>query len=196
MSLRERNRQAAMRETQREALRLFRERGFAQVTVEEIARSLGMAASTIFRHFGTKEAIIIWDEHDVVVDKAIVERFSQREPEQSPLHALRDVFAETLAVRYQHNLDFELDRIGFIYQTEALHAAAIEAQFADRDELTTALESLLSKQHKSAAPLLAGAALLALDVAIEHWQERGGRDNLDVLIHEAFATLENLGTIR
>ena len=196
MSLRERNRQAAMRETQREALRLFRERGFAQVTVEEIARSLGMAASTIFRHFGTKEAIIVWDEHDAVVDKAIAERFSQREPEQSPLHALRDVFAETLAVRYHHDLDFELDRIGFIYQTEALHAAAIEAQFADRDELTTALERLLSKQHKSAAPLLAGAALLALDVAIEHWQEHGGRGKLDVLIHEAFATLEKLGTIR
>lgn len=194
--MRERNRRAAMRETQREALRLFRERGFAQVTVEEIARSLGMAASTIFRHFGTKEAIIIWDEHDAVINKAIVERFSHREPEQSPLHTLRDVFAETLAVRYQHDLDFELDRIGFIYQTEALHAAAIEAQFADRDELTAALESLLSKQHKSAAPLLAGAALLALDVAIEHWQEHGGRDKLDVLIHEAFATLEKLGSIR
>lgn len=185
-----------MRETQREAMRLFRERGFAAVTVEEIAGNLGMAASTIFRHFGTKEGIIIWDEHDAALDEALTERFGRHSHQQSPLHALRDAFVDTLAQRYQADLDFELDRVQFIYETEALHAAAVEAQFKDRDDLTTALRHLLSKRHEHAAPLLAGAALLALDIAIERWQEHDGQLDLGTLIHHSFTTLEQLGTVR
>lgn len=185
-----------MRGTQREALRLFRERGFAEVTVEQIASNLGMAASTIFRHFGTKEGIIIWDEHDAAIDKAFADRFGKRDSSQSPLHAVRDALVESLAPRYQSDLDFELDRVRFIYQTEALHAAAVESQFKDRAELTTALRNLLSNDRKDAAPLLAGAALLALDVAIERWQEHHGREDLGVLIQESFETLEHLGSVR
>jgi AcrR family transcriptional regulator len=185
-----------MRATQREALRLFRERGFAHVTVEEIAGNLDMAASTIFRHFGTKEAIVLWDEHDAALDDALSQRFSRQTQNQSPFQALRDSFVDTLAQRYQTDLDFQLDRIGFIYQTEALHAAAVEAQFKDRDELTAALSHLLSREHREAALLLAGAAMLALDVAIERWQERSGHDDLAQLIYEAFTTLENLSTLR
>lgn len=185
-----------MRETQREALRLFRERGFAQVTVEEIAGNLDLAASTVFRHFGTKEAIVLWDEHDAAIDDALSKRFGRHAEQQSPLHAMRDAFIDTLAARYQADLDFELDRVGFIYQTEALHAAAVEAQFKDRDDLTTALKHLLSAQHRHAAPLLAGAALLALDLAIERWQEGRGREDLATLIRREFATLDQLGSLR
>lgn len=181
-----------MKATQREALRLFRERGFGQVTVEQIATNLEMAPSTIFRHFGSKEAIVLWDEHDAALDDALTARLIGRHRDQTPFYALRDAFIDTLASRYQDDLDFELDRIGFIYQTEALHAAAVEAQFKDRDDLTSALTQLLSRKRRSAAPILAGAALLALDVAIERWQEQQGRTDLGVLIHEAFTTLEDL----
>lgn len=196
MGLRERNLRTAMRETQRKALRLFRERGFTQVTVEEIAVSLGMAASTIFRHFGTKEAIIIWDEHDATLTRALTDRFRQRDQGRSPFHTIRDAFTDTFAQRYQADLEFELDRITFIYETPALHGAAVEAQLKDRDELTAALGQLLSKQHKRSAPLIAGAAMLALDVAIDQWQSHGGADNLGTLIAQAFDTLEHLSTLR
>lgn len=184
-----------MRETQREALRLFRERGFAQVTVEEIARGFGMAASTIFRHFGTKEAIVVWDEYDSAIDRAIAERFAS-----TASNRVRSTFSGTSRrdagrpLRAGPRLRARLHLL--IYQTEALHAAAVEAQFADRDELTTVLTSLLSPPHKTAAPILAGAALLALDVAIERWQDSDGADDLATLIHEAFATLERLSTVR
>lgn len=153
MGLRERSRRAAMRETQRAGLRLFRERGFDRVTVEKIAAAQGMAASTVFRHFGTKEAIVLWDEHDAALDDALAERFSRLGGDMSLFHAVRDAFVDTLA-------------------------------------------HLLSGEHRDAAPLLAGAALLALDVAIERWQERRGREDLAAMVHQAFATLEHLGTVR
>ncbi len=195
MGLRERNRRAAMRDTQREALRLFRERGFDGVTVEEIAGHLQMAASTVFRHFGTKEAIVLWDEHDAALDDALATRFSALRG-GAPLHAVRDAFVDTLARRYQGDRDFELERVRFIYATDALHAAAVEAQLADREALTVALARLLSTEQRGAAPLLAGAAMLALDVAIEQWQEARGERDLGALIGAAFATLERLGEVR
>ncbi|MEO1062534.1 MAG: helix-turn-helix domain-containing protein [Actinomycetota bacterium] len=191
MGLRERNRRAAMRETQRIALRRFREDGFDAVRVEEIAEEAGMAASTVYRHFGTKEQLALWDEHDTAIDAALDRRLGT----QPPLTAIRDALLESLAERYQGDLEFELDRVRYIYATEQLHAAAVEADFRDREELTTALRSRLPKRDREAAPILAGAALLALDVAMDRWQSAGGTTPLTDCITEAFATLERLGSI-
>ena len=77
-----------MRETQLVAMDLFVERGFDAVTVDEIARTIGVAASTVYRHFGTKEGIVLWDEHDAAIDEALAAAL-QRQP---PLRAIRDAF--------------------------------------------------------------------------------------------------------
>lgn len=168
---------------------LFVERGFDAVTVDEIARAIGVAASTVYRHFGTKEGIVLWDEHDAVIADEL-EKALKRQP---PLRAIRDVFVETLAGRYDDEL--ELRRIRYIYATEQLHAAAVEADFRDRRELTAALEHFLSRKNKAAAPLIAGTALLALDVAIEEWQRPGSNKALADLINEKFRIIDHLGTI-
>jgi AcrR family transcriptional regulator len=177
-------------------LRLFASEGYARVTVDDIARSLGTAASTIFRHFGSKEALVLWDEHDAPQAQKLVKIFSSPDPECTPFQALRDAFVGTLPLRYHGDVPFELERIGFIYRTEALHAAAVEKYLTDRNELTDALTRVLSTENKGAAPLIAGAALLALDVAIERWQKGRGAVDLGVLIYEAFASLEHLDNLR
>ncbi|CAN5916987.1 TetR/AcrR family transcriptional regulator [soil metagenome] len=190
-TLRERNRRATMRETQRAALRMFTDDGFDAVTVEEIAQSVGMAASTVYRHFGTKEAIVLWDEHDVALDSALGRNLGQ----QPPLHAIRDALIETLASRYDSDLQFQLSRITYIYATEQVHAAAVEADLQDRHELTGALERVLPRAHRAAAPVIAGAALVALDVALDRWQRQDAEQPLGDLIADAFATLAELETI-
>lgn len=191
MGLRERNRRAAMRDVQRAALPLFAERGFESVTVDEIAEIVGMAPSTIFRHFGTKEAIVLWDEHDAAIDEDLGRRLGK----QPPLEAVRDAFIETLGSRYDDDLEFQLQRIRFIYATEAVHAAAVEDTFADRDELSEAFRSLLPKPQRRAAPLLAGAVMVALDVAIERWQASSPTMPLARAIEDAFTDLVGLADL-
>ncbi len=188
VSLRQRNRRNAMRLTQRRALDLFIERGFDAVTVAEIAETVGMAASTLYRHFETKEAIVLWDEHDQAIDSALDDAL-RRLP---PFAAIREVFVEELGGRYDADLDFQLTRIRYIYATEQLHAAAVEADFRARDELTRGLEQVLARPQRSAAPIIAGAAMLALDVAIDRWQQAEAKTPLDQLIGEAFDHLSNL----
>ncbi|WP_167472668.1 TetR/AcrR family transcriptional regulator [Nocardia arthritidis] len=60
----ERKKLHAMREIQRVALDLFDEHGFRNVTVEQIATASNVSPSSIYRYFGTKEALILWDEYD------------------------------------------------------------------------------------------------------------------------------------
>ncbi|MEM9203938.1 MAG: helix-turn-helix domain-containing protein [Actinomycetota bacterium] len=191
-SLRERNRLNAMRTTQRAALDLFEADGFDAVTVAAIADAVGMAASTIYRHFDTKEAIILWDEHDEDLDHAFLAAFSNH----PPLQALRWVFVDELGPRYDDDLEFQLRRVTYIYATEAVHLAAGEATYRDTADLAEALEQVLSKKNRSAAPILAGAAMAALDAAFDRWQHTGGATSLGVLIGEAFDVLVGLDELR
>lgn len=191
MSLRERNRLSAMRSAQRVALKRFLDEGFDQVTVESIAAEVGMAASTIFRHFGTKEHLVLWDEHDAEIDKAIGRHLTK----QPPLLALRDAFNESLVARYSKEQAFQLQRVRYIYATTELHAAAVEADYRARAELTKALQSTLSRRHRKSAALIAGAAMLALDIALERWQASKAKESLKKCIDEAFQDLLRLEAI-
>lgn len=56
---------------QREALRLFLEKGFEATTIEEIAEAADIASSTFFNYFPTKEDVVLQDDLDPVLLKAI-----------------------------------------------------------------------------------------------------------------------------
>jgi AcrR family transcriptional regulator len=177
-----------MTSAQRVALDLFEERGFENVTVAEVAEEAGMAASTLYRHFQTKEALVLWDEHDPGLDKALGRELGRR----PPFEAMRNAFVAELGQAYEADPAFQLRRVQYIYRTEALHVAAVEDDFRDRAELTDALKSVLPRKQRSAAPILAGAALLALDVAFDRWQEADGTLPLTACIEEAFDQIADL----
>jgi len=89
---RERKKAATRKALSDAALRLFLERGFAKVTVAEIADAADTAVTTLFAHFpGGKEALILGDgrEREAALTAAVRER-----PEgTSILEALRDFLA-------------------------------------------------------------------------------------------------------
>ena len=188
MSLRERNRRNTLVVTQRTAVELFVARGFDQVKVVEIAAAVGMAPSTLYRYFPTKEAIVLWDEYADEYSAAMEEALTRL----PPFAALREAFASGLAGRYESDAEFQLQRMTLIYQTPALHPAATEAYFADHEELTTLLEPHLSAKHRAAASLLASAALLAAEWAVDQWQATAAARPLGELVAEAFDHLSQL----
>jgi len=59
LSLRKRNQIATIKLVQEKSVTMMHKQGFDETTIEAIAESSGVSASTIYRHFGTKEKIIL-----------------------------------------------------------------------------------------------------------------------------------------
>src|SRR5215468_6911612 len=87
--LRERKKQKTRWSIQEHALRLFREQGYEQTTVDQIAAAAEISPSTFFRYFKTKEDVVVEDEYD-----PLLVGFIAQEPADRPfIPALRHVMS-------------------------------------------------------------------------------------------------------
>ncbi|MEV0379850.1 helix-turn-helix domain-containing protein [Nonomuraea sp. NPDC050643] len=133
--LRERKKEQTRRRISEVALRMFDERGYDAVTVNEIAEAAGVAKVTLFNYFATKECLVL----DAVKDDtaAIV---AGRAEGQSPIDALRAHYRE-MAGQGGGDMDVEalLTRIRVISSSPALLAGVYQAHAGQRYELAAAL---------------------------------------------------------
>ncbi len=88
--LRERKKARTRAAIRQHALRLFREKGYQQTTVEQIAAAAEVSPSTFFRYFPTKEDVVLQDD----MDTRMMEAFARQPPELSPIAAVRAAMRE------------------------------------------------------------------------------------------------------
>src|SRR5215467_1836140 len=81
--LRRRSTHEALRQA---ALKSFADKGFANVTVSELAREAGVTERTFFRHFPTKEAVLFQDYETHL--EWLAEALSQRPESESLFDAV------------------------------------------------------------------------------------------------------------
>ncbi|WP_232666596.1 acyl-CoA-like ligand-binding transcription factor [Pseudonocardia sp. TRM90224] len=90
--LRERKKARTRKLIQSEALRLFREQGFAATTMEQVAAAAEVATSTVFRYFPTKEDLVLMDHLPAFVDA-----LTSAPAELGPVQAVRLALRATVA---------------------------------------------------------------------------------------------------
>jgi AcrR family transcriptional regulator len=91
-TLRERRRLLLFDEIEQVALRLFATRGFAQVTVDDIATAAGISRRTFFRYFATKDDVLVADKR--VRAEHVQAAFDARPPDEPVLASLHGVLTD------------------------------------------------------------------------------------------------------
>jgi AcrR family transcriptional regulator len=166
--LRRRSTHEALRQA---ALKSFASKGFANVTVTELAREAGVTERTFFRHFPTKEAVLFEDYETQF--QWLADALEQRPPSESLFDAVL-----TGVASFPH--DIEVVRQAATARAQLItadriagHLRVVQASFA------AALTEFIRNRNPEVpdidlAAAVAGSAIAAaLVVAVENWGRNG-----------------------
>lgn len=156
-----------MRAVQAAALELFEARGFEAVAVEEVAEAAGVSPSTLYRRFGTKERLVLWDESEARIDARLGEVLG----ELPPFQALREAFVGAYREVARDEVELHRRRGALVDAEPALASALAEELDVARRELAAALQAAYGRRlSRVAADLAARIALAAFVTGFEAWQ--------------------------
>jgi AcrR family transcriptional regulator len=194
-SLRERKKLATRRSLRRVALDLVASRGFAHVTVEDIAEAADVSPRTFFNYFPSKEAAVIGADPDRVT--TLRERVVRAAPGEPALDALRVVMADEAQAVADELGELGGDPADWLRRMREARAdphlrAAQAAQMSMVERFITEglAERLGADPERDPYPgLLAATATGVLRATITFWAGSGGTLRLDQLVDQAFRAL-------
>ncbi|MFC5815530.1 TetR/AcrR family transcriptional regulator [Nonomuraea harbinensis] len=173
---------------QAHAVRLFTERGYDATTVTEVAEAAGVSPMTVYRHFPTKEDLVLVDQHGQLVAERIA-----ASPAAHPLvrrigGALIGSAATLTGDDLTTDKQFLLARLRLMISTPALRARHLDNQYAFQQAIVEALgDDDTDPDAAFHAQAAASACLAALHTALVRWAEDEGRTELPALIAKALA---------
>lgn len=171
------------------AIRLFEERGFDAVTVEEIASAASVSSRTFFRYFGSKEAVLFSDTDEILA--VLRSAISSRPRHEPPLDVLRHAVHALASYSADHR-DRDLRRARLsqdgadiqAYQRSVLQPL-YEEVLVDGIGAHLGVESSVDLRPR----LFAGVAIGVLATVSEAWLASGGRRDVDEIVEQAFQQL-------
>jgi AcrR family transcriptional regulator len=156
LGLRERKKAKTRAAIQEHALRLFREQGYHETTVEQIAAAAEVSPSTFFRYFPTKEDVVLFDATDPIG----LEKLAQQPLDISLPEALRRTMHEVYEGLSEEQLQREFERQELAMSVPELRARSI-AMFADSiDFMTPLLAERLGRRPDDVAVRTVCAAIM------------------------------------
>ncbi|MEU4539573.1 helix-turn-helix domain-containing protein [Streptosporangium sp. NPDC023825] len=189
-TLRARRRAQTQRTIQAHAIRLFSERGYDTTTMNDVAEAAGVSPMTVYRHFPTKEDLVLVDQHGELIAELIA-----ASPGDQPLvrrigGALVDAAAALTGDDPAADRQFLLTRLQLMISAPALRARHLDNQYALQQAITKALgDDTADPDAAFQAQAAASACLAALHTAMVRWAEDDGRPDLPHLIGQALAAV-------
>ena len=170
------------------ALALFTERGFGQVTMEDIAQAAGVSRRTAYRRFPTKDRIVLEvTKRWLAVWDAVV----AAQPDAPPR-----VVAEAAGLAVARHIEAHRADVLAAYAALAESPTLTQAGAAVNEAWIARIVALLRQEPErlpgSMPYVIAGAYLGAIDAMMAHWVAGNGRGSV---VRETQAIFDRLRPI-
>jgi AcrR family transcriptional regulator len=187
--LRERRKALTAAELEAAAYRLFAERGFDNVTVDDIAAEADVSRRTFFRYFASKEDVLLAD-HFVQLAR-LREAMDARPTDEPIVTALRNALL-SLTSDFEERKEKVIIRGRIMRDTPSLQARSLVHQKLWEDAMQEMVAARLGVDPvKDLRPgVVAAAALAAMRVAFTNWLVAGCKGDVIALTTEALDLLD------
>ena len=184
--LRDRKRARTRERIVAEGLRLFLSVGFDETTVADIAAAADVSPATVFRYFGTKEALLFanHEAEEQALCQAVRRHRRLRDPRSVMAAAVLDLAASLSPDDEQYAA-----RIRVITSSPVLLGAALRTRAAWEAVAAQELATATDGGPGVADTVAAGAAVGALHTGVSLWFLRAGTQPLTDCVREALAAL-------
>jgi AcrR family transcriptional regulator len=171
------------------AMELFRERGFEQTTVAEIAARAGLTERTFFRHYADKREVLFYGSG--ALQDFLVEHVDESPPAVAPIDAIVAALAAAAVGLFA-------DRREFVRQRRAVIAANAELQERELVKLARLAAGFADALRRRGVPgpaadLASEAGVAIFKVAFERWVAGSGAPaSLEDHLHAVAAELREI----
>lgn len=174
------------RRIQRTAIRLFAERGYDHVTVEEVARAVGVSHMTVFRHFPAKSALVLYDEYDDI----LLEILRTREVATSIGAMIVEAYREIIARWRSNDLEFTLTAMRIVLANPGLQGSIWSESIRFQDDAERILiERFGDELNVYQTRVLLSALSAVVTTGFLAWGTHDGTGDLTALFDEGIAVL-------
>jgi AcrR family transcriptional regulator len=167
------------------ALRLFRDHGYDEVTIEQIAGEAGVTHTTFFRYFPTKEDVVLSDDYDPL----IIDLIRNQPAERAPVAKLCESLLVGLSQIYAAQKQELLQQMRLVLGVPALRARLWENQLGNQQVILDAFDP---EEQTFELMVVISAVYAASTTAIITWASNNGTNELPELLAQAFAALHNM----
>ena len=184
--LRERKKLRTRSAIQKEAIRLFLEKGYSETTIEDIAEAVEISPSTFFNYFPSKEAVVFQDD----LDPLILDALHNQPPDVPPITALRKAMLQVFATLPPEANALLRQRAELVMSSPELRAATLN-QFADLvDQVAVPLAQRLGRSTNDFAVRNMAGAILGVLIASYFATVHDPKTDFVELIDRSLAHLE------
>jgi len=163
-------------------LELFAERGYEATATAQVAERAGVSEMTLFRHFPTKEALLLTDPFDPLMAEAVQARPESEPAMRALVEGIRQAWGQVDAASTRELRDL----LQIVAQTPTLRGAVER----NSDHTATALiGALLDRGARAAQARVAVTAVIAgLSIALLDWAQ-SEQTSLDAALDSALDVL-------
>lgn len=169
---------------------VFAERGFDDVTVNEVAEATGISRASFFRYFSSKEDVVIGTSDALAED--VLAAFARRPAAEPPLVAIERALRPAIETRLA-DADESRAIISLLRESRTLRRALLErhARLEERLALLIAVRTGADMRRDPTPALLAFLARALMDTAFNVWYDQRPR-NVGAMIEDLFRRLRSV----